>query len=112
MGDGPLVDFPNRTRHPGARPRRPHHPHGVVPPGRFLLGNAQLPAPPAQPITLGEPLLYHAQVDSRTVRVALLEVDYGSSPPASACGVQVAQSLTVHERIARELFEQLLLPMA
>ena len=81
------------------------------PPGRFLLGNAQLPAPPAQPITLGEPLLYHAQVDSRTVRVALLEVDYGSEPARQRLRVQVAQSLTVRERIAQELLEQLLLPM-
>ena len=81
------------------------------PPGRFLLGNAQLPAPPAQPITLGEPLLYHAQVDSRTVRVALLEVDYGSEPARQRLRVQGGQSLTVRERIAQELLEQLLLPM-
>lgn len=60
---------------------------------------------------LGEPLLYHAQVDSRTVRVALLEVDYGSEPARQRLRVQVAQSLTVRERIAQELLEQLLLPM-
>ena len=112
VGDGLLVDFPKAAQDILEQDPADRLTYMVSsPPGRFLLGNAQLPAPPAQPITLGEPLLYHAQVDSRTVRVALLEVDYGSEPARQRLRVQVAQSLTVRERIAQELLEQLLLPM-
>ena len=112
VGDGLLVDFPKAAQDILEQDPADRITYMVSsPPGRFLLGNAQLPAPPAQPITLGEPLLYHAQVDSRTVRVALLEVDYGSEPARQRLRVQVAQSLTVRERIAQELLEQLLLPM-
>ena len=112
VGDGLLVDFPKAAQDILEQDPADRITYMVSsPPGRFLLGNAQLPAPPTQPITLGEPLLYHAQVDSRTVRVALLEVDYGSEPARQRLRVQVAQSLTVRERIAQELLEQLLLPM-
>ena len=76
------------------------------------MGNAQLPAPPAQPITLGEPLLYHAQVDSRTVRVALLEVDYGSEPARQRLRVQVAQSLTVRSASRRSCWNSCCCPWA
>jgi two-component system sensor histidine kinase TctE len=50
-------------------------------------------------------------VDDRAVRVALLDVNYGTGPTRQSLRVQVAQSLTVRERIAQELLEQLLLPM-
>ena len=48
---------------------------------------------------------------SAWLRVASLEVDYGTLNNKQRLRVQVAQSLTVRERIAQELLEQMLLPM-
>ena len=112
IGDGLLVDFPKAAQDILEQDPTDRITYMVSsPPGRFLLGNAQLPPPPAQPIPLGEPLLYHTQVDQRTMRVALLEVDYGSEPARQRLRVQVAQSLAVRERIAQELLQQMVLPM-
>ncbi|MFN3375977.1 MAG: sensor histidine kinase [Burkholderiaceae bacterium] len=112
IGDGLLVDFPKAAQDILEQDPTDRITYMVSsPPGRFLLGNAQLPPPPALDIRLGEPLLYHARLDQRAVRVALLEVDYGSEPARQRLRVQVAQSLTVRERIAQELLEQMVLPM-
>ncbi|MCK6414245.1 MAG: sensor histidine kinase [Giesbergeria sp.] len=112
IGDGLLVDFPKAAQDILEQDPTDRITYMVSsPPGRFLLGNAQLPPPPTQAIALGEPLLYHAQLDGRSVRVALLEVDYGSEPKRQRLRVQVAQSLTVRERIAQELLQQMVLPM-
>jgi two-component system, OmpR family, sensor histidine kinase TctE len=65
------------------------------PPGRFVLGNATLPAPPAGVGAglqqNGQVLLYRATVDgaeneaARPLRVAVMELNYGSdAAPANA----------------------------
>lgn len=113
IGDGLLVDFPKAAQDILEQDPADRITYMVSsPPGRFLLGNAQLPAPPdtAEP-RVGEPFLYQARVDDRPVRVALLDVDYGTPQSRQTLRVQVAQSLTVRERIAQELLEQMLLPM-
>lgn len=112
IGDGLLVDFPKAAQDILEQDPTDRITYMVSsPPGSFLLGNAQLPPPPVQSVALGEPLLYHARMDDRTLRVALLEVDYGSEPNRQRLRVQVAQSLTVRERIAQELLHQMVLPM-
>lgn len=112
IGDGLLVDFPKAAQDILEQDPKDRITYMVSsPPGRFLLGNAQLPPPPEQSVALGEPLLYHARMDDRSLRVALLEVDYGSEPNRQRLRVQVAQSLTVRERIAQELLHQMVLPM-
>jgi two-component system sensor histidine kinase TctE len=112
IGDGLLVDFPKAAQDILEQDPADRVTYMVSsPPGRFLLGNAQLPPPPPVDVRVGEPYLYHARVDSRPVRVALLDVDYGTPQTRQTLRVQVAQSLTVRERIAQELLEQLLLPM-
>ncbi len=112
IGDGLLVDFPKAAQDILEQDPADRITYMVSsPPGRFLLGNTQLPQPPAMDVAVGETFLYHAQVDGKPVRVALLDVDYGTPQSRQRLRVQVAQSLTVRERIARELLAQLLIPM-
>lgn len=112
IGDGLLVDFPKAAQDILEQDPADRITYMVSsPPGRFLLGNAQLPAPPPGDIGVGDAMLYHARVDDRPMRVALLDVDYGTGQTRQRLRVQVAQSLTVRERIAQELLERMLLPM-
>lgn len=112
IGDGLMVDFPKAAQDILEQDPADRITYMVSsPPGRFLLGNAQLPGPPEVAVRVGEPLLYHARVDEKSVRVALLDMDYGTPHSRQTLRVQVAQSLTVRERIAHELLEQMLLPM-
>nr|WP_296018219.1 sensor histidine kinase [uncultured Acidovorax sp.] len=112
IGDGLLVDFPKAAQDILEQDPADRVTYMVSsPPGRFLLGNAQLPPPPPVTVVVGDPFLYHARLDNKPVRVALLDVDYGTPQARQTLRVQVAQSLTVRERIARELLEQMLLPM-
>jgi two-component system, OmpR family, sensor histidine kinase TctE len=113
LGDGLLVDFPKAAQDILEQdPADPLSYTVTSPPGSFLLGNAKLPSPAATVfIALGEPVLYPASVDGKRVRVALLEVDYGAAPNKQRLRVQVAQSLAVRDQIARELLQQMLLPM-
>ncbi|MES2941843.1 MAG: sensor histidine kinase [Pseudomonadota bacterium] len=112
IGDGLLVDFPKAAQDILEQDPADRITYMVSsPPGAFLLGNAKLPAPPPGTIGIGEPFLYQARVDDKPVRVALLDVDYGTAQTRQILRVQVAQSLTVRERIAQELLERMLLPM-
>lgn len=112
IGDGLLVDFPKAAQDILEQDPTDRLTYMVSsPPGRFLLGNTQLPQPPALDVAVGETFLYHARVDGIPMRVGLLEVDYGTPQSRQRLRVQVAQSLTVRERIARELLAQLLIPM-
>ncbi len=110
-GNGLLVDFPRAAQDILEQDPQDRISYMVSsPPGKFLLGNSKLP-PPTDAVELGEPLLYHGKLEGRPVRVALLEMDYGDAPDRLRLRVQVAQSLTVRERIAEELLAQMLLPM-
>ena len=113
IGDGLLVDFPKAAQDILEQDPADRITYMVSsPPGRFLLGNAQLPPPPAQvDVAVGEAFLYQARVDDKPVRVALLDVDYGTASTRQRLRVQVAQSLTVRERIAQELLERMVFPM-
>ena len=112
IGDGLLVDFPKAAQDLLEQDPADRITYMVSsPPGKFLLGNAQLPPPPPVSVRVGEPLLYQARLDGKTVRVALLDVDYGTPQARQTLRVQVAQSLAVRQRIAQELLAQMLLPM-
>ena len=113
IGDGLLVDFPKAAQDILEQDPSDRISYMVSsPPGRFLLGNAQLPPPPdsAAPEP-GEAILYPGMLDDKPVRIASLEVDYGSPKSKQRLRVQVAQSLTLRQRIAHELLEKILLPM-
>ena len=112
IGDGLLVDFPKAAQDILEQDPTDRITYMVSsPPGQFLLGNARLPPPPPGDASVGQAVLYQARVDDRPVRVAMLDVDYGTAQTRQRLRVQVAQSLTVREHIAAELLQRMLIPM-
>jgi two-component system sensor histidine kinase TctE len=113
IGSGLLVDFPRAAQ--DILEQDPQDRVGYMvssPPGRFVLGNGQLPAPSIDTlIQPGEPVIYDTVLAGKPVRVALLEVDYGDPEAPQRLRVQVAKSLAVQQRIARELVADMLLPL-
>lgn len=113
MGSGLLVDFPRAARDIIEQDPNDRVSYMVSsPPGQFVLGNSQLPDPLLDVhVEPGEPLIYEALLDKKPVRVALLEVNYGDADAPQRLRVQVAKSLAVQQRIARELVADMLLPL-
>ncbi|APW39883.1 histidine kinase [Rhodoferax koreense] len=113
MGSGLLVDFPRAAQDileqdPSDRVRY----MVSSPPGQFVLGNRSMPPPPwTDPPPAGETRVYSAELDGQPVRVALLEVNYGEAGAPQRLRVQIAKSMTVQHRIARELVADMLLPL-
>ena len=113
IGSGLLVDFPRAAQDIIEQDPTDRVSYMVSsPPGSFLLGNAKLPGPRTQasPSTL-ETLLYNTEVDGKSMRVALLEVDYGDSSSPQRLRVQVAKSLAVQQRLTTELIADMLAPL-
>lgn len=113
-GSGLYIDFPRAAQ--AIMEEDPGDPVSYMvssPPGSFVLGNVgrdPLPAPPAAGIK-GEPMLYDAPYGGKPFRHAALEVDYGDADAPQRMRVQVAKSLAVRERIARELIYDMLAPL-
>jgi len=113
IGSGLLIDFPRAAQDIIEQDPKDRVSYMVSsPPGRFLLGNGQLPGPA---VTLPEPtpaaLLYNTQVDGKLMRVALLELDYGEANAPQRLRVQVAKSLAVQKRLTSELIADVLAPL-
>ncbi len=127
IGSGLLVDFPRAAQDILEQDPQDRVSYMVSsPPGSFLLGNvltagggtaagatsASLPPPPVTAqTTTGEPVLYDAQLNGKTVRVVSLEVNYGDADAPQRLRVQVAKSLAVQQRLARELVADMLVPL-
>jgi two-component system sensor histidine kinase TctE len=113
MGSGLLVDFPRAAQDIIEQDPTDRVSYMVSsPPGQFVLGNSKLPDPLISiPIQAGEPLIYETLLDKKPVRIALLEVNYGGADAPQRLRVQVAKSLAVQQRIARELVADMLLPL-
>ncbi len=113
MGSGLLVDFPRAAQDIIEQDPTDRVSYMVSsPPGQFVLGNSKLPDPLlSAPVEAGVPLIYEATLDKKPVRVALLEVNYGDADAPQRLRVQVAKSLAVQQRIARELVADMLLPL-
>jgi two-component system sensor histidine kinase TctE len=113
VGSGLLVDFPRAAQDIIEQDPTDRVSYMVSsPPGRFLLGNGKVPAPDSLPeVNALETLLYTAEVDGKPMRVALLDVDYGDSSSPQRLRVQVAKSLTVQQRLTKELIADMLLPL-
>lgn len=113
-GSGLYIDFPRAAQ--AIMEEDPGDPVSYMvssPPGRFVLGNVGrdlLPPPPA-PAVKGEPLLYDAPYGGKPFRHAALDVEYGDADAPQRMRVQVAKSLAVRERIARELIYDMLVPL-
>lgn len=113
MGSGLLIDFPKAAQDIIEQDPQDRVSYMVSsPPGQFVIGNSKIPQPPATlPAITGEVLLYDSQLDSKSVRVAFMEIDYGDSYAPQRLRVQVAQSLAVQQRIAKELVADMLVPL-
>lgn len=119
IGSGLLVDFPRAAQDILEQDPQDRVSYMVSsPPGSFLLGNvagavgASLPPPPATTLVApGEPVLYDAQLNGKPVRVVSLEVNYGDADAPQRLRVQVAKSLAVQQRLARELVADMLVPL-
>lgn len=113
VGSGLLVDFPRAAQDILEQDPTDRVSYMVSsPPGSFVLGNGQLPPPPAAlRVQSGEPVIYEARLNGKPVRVALLEVNYGDADAPQRLRVQVAKGLAVQQRIARELVADILLPL-
>ncbi len=113
-GSGLYIDFPKAAQ--AIMEEDPGDPVSYMvssPPGSFVLGNVGrdlLPAPPG-PGLKGEPVLYDAPYLGKSFRHASLEVDYGDADNPQRMRVQVAKSLAVRERIARELVYDMIVPL-
>jgi two-component system, OmpR family, sensor histidine kinase TctE len=137
IGSGLLIDFPKAAQAIIEEDPSDKVSYMVSsPPGSFVLGNASLPAPPetlrANLQIGGQVLLYRASVTapsedaalasvpastdsvadtSRQLRVAVMELDYGDAVAPQRLRVQVAKSLAVQQRIARELIYDIIVPL-
>ncbi|NCP40080.1 MAG: sensor histidine kinase, partial [Rhodoferax sp.] len=113
IGSGLLIDFPRAAQDIIEQDPNDRVSYMVSsPPGRFLLGNGQLPGPSVVlPGPTPEALLYNARVDGKPMRVALLELDYGEPGAPQRMRVQVAKSLVVQERLTTELIADMLVPL-
>ena len=93
-----------------------------TPPGEFILGNSQMPQPPAiaEP-RLGQPYLYDGVIRDKTasdprrdvsVRVVALYLAYGEPGMPQRMLVQVARSRTSREELARQILIDTALPLS
>jgi len=113
IGSGLLIDFPRAAQDIIEQDPQDRVSYMVSsPPGRFLLGNAHLPAPA---ITVAansrDALLYTTTIDGKPMRLALLELDYGDANTPQRLRVQVAKSLVMQQRLTRELVDDMLAPL-
>ncbi len=112
IGSGLLIDFPKAAQDIIEQDPKDRVSYMVSsPPGRFLLGNSNLPNPVNLTPLTGVPVLYNATIESKPMRVALLDVDYGDADAPQRLRVQVAKSLAVQKRITAELVADILAPL-
>ncbi|MDH0866140.1 sensor histidine kinase [Mitsuaria sp. GD03876] len=122
MGNGLLIDFPRAAQAVlEADPSDKLLYTVSSPPGQFILGNQNLPSPPAMPASppLGQAQFYDGEVDAgdghapSPVRVAALYLQFGENPKAQqTMVVQVARSSANRELLARRLLIDTMLPLS
>lgn len=111
MGSGLLVDFPK-----AAQAILEEDPVDRVsymvssPPGKFLLGNQKIAAPPSGS-ALGQLVFYRMEIDAKPMRAVALDVAYGDADNPQILRVQLAKSYIARERIAKELVSDLFAPL-
>lgn len=112
IGSGLLVDFPRAAQDVLEQDPKDKLSYMVSsPPGRFLLGNRQLPQPAQDPPVVGQPMLYRAAVDGKPQRIVALDLGYGEAGAPRTLRVQVGKGLAVQQQIARELVADMLAPL-
>ncbi len=113
LGSGLLVDFPRAAQDILEQDPTDRVSYMVSsPPGSFLLGNGRLPDPPSNLFfPENEPVLYDLVLDGKPMRVAAIDLGFGDGLTPQRLRVQVAKSLAVQQRIARELVRDVLFPL-
>ena len=108
LGSGLLVDFPRAAQDIIEQDPQDRVTYMVSsPPGGFLLGNGKLPGPPENTlITYNEPLLYNVVLESKSMRVASVDVAFGDGPEPQRMRVQVAKSLVAQQRTRADRREE------
>lgn len=113
FGSGLLVDFPKAAQAIIEEDPKDRVSYMVSsPPGSFLLGNDRLPGPPkGMAIPQNEPVLINVFLEGKSMRQASIDLSFGEGSSQQRMRVQIAKSLAVQERIARELVWDMLLPL-
>ena len=120
---GLLIDFPRAAQDVLEADPKDRLMYTVsTPPGRFILGNNNLPAPPpAASHALDTPYFYDGEVAPqpgtggvpKKMRIAALYVGFGDlSAPNQTMLVQVARSSANREELARAILGDTLLPLS
>lgn len=117
---GLLIDFPRAAQEILEADPKDRVMYTVsTPPGRFILGNNQLPAPPAAAShKLDTPYFYDGEVagddgKQKPMRIAALYVAYGGvTEPDQTMLVQVARSSANQQELARSILADTLLPLS
>lgn len=113
LGSGLLIDFPRAAQDIMEQDPSDRVAYMVSsPPGSFLLGNTKIPAmQPDLYMPDNEPRLYEVVLDGKPMRVASMDLSFGDGFTDQRMRVQVAKSLVVQQRIARELVRDVLFPL-
>jgi len=120
-GSGLYIDFPRAAQDIiEADPDDRVYYMVSTPPGEFILGNSQVPAPPPlDDPRLGQPYLYDGKVHDPgsggrdvNVRVVALYLAYGEPGKPQRMLVQVARSRTSREELARQILIDTALPLS
>jgi len=112
IGSGLLIDFPKAAQDVLEQDPKDRLSYMVSsPPGKFVLGNQNLPQPEMPVEQVGTPLLYRGTLDGKPLRIVALDLDYGDDGSPQTMRVQVGKSLQVQQRIARELVADMLVPL-
>ncbi|CAM3670417.1 sensor histidine kinase [Polaromonas hydrogenivorans] len=111
MGSGLLVDFPKAAQAIIEEDPVDRVSYMVSsPPGKFLIGNQEIAAPPPAH-ALGTLVFYRMEIDGKPMRAVALDVAYGEEKHPQLLRVQLAKSYIARERIAEELIGDLLAPL-
>jgi two-component system sensor histidine kinase TctE len=118
MSDGLFIDFPRAAQDIiEADPDDRVYYMVSTPPGKFILGNKQLPLPPGvEAPRLGEPVFYDATLDKVRIRLAALFLPIGhkaeDGSPGQVLLVQIARSQTSRDELAKSILLDTVLPLS
>jgi two-component system, OmpR family, sensor histidine kinase TctE len=118
MSDGLFIDFPRAAQDIiEADPDDRVYYMVSTPPGKFILGNQQLPLPPGtEAPRLGEPVFYDAKLDKVRIRLAALFLPIGEKAkdgsPGQVLLVQIARSQTSRDELAKSILQDTVLPLS
>ena len=118
MSDGLFIDFPRAAQDIiEADPDDRVYYMVSTPPGKFILGNKQLPLPPGvEAPRLGEPVFYDATLDKVRIRLAALFLPIGDKArdgsPGQVLLVQIARSQASRDELAKSILQDTVLPLS